>query len=104
MSAARRLVDVPGHGAGAVCDYCQQRPVERPGLVCWPCQSYQEYLEGPFCECPHEPSEPCYCDDQCTEDCPAAWHGATGLYIGRLDDGDEASQPRVAPERSEGEG
>lgn len=40
------------------------------GQVCWPCQSYDDYLAGPHCECPHVRGCDCLCDpDDCTG-CP----------------------------------
>jgi hypothetical protein len=104
VSGRRELRDVPGQGAGVVCVFGCGRPVSAPGLACWPCQSYEEYLAGPRCPCDHERGADCVCDDDCGEYCPELDY-LMGLAAFELQtDGLQAGQPRVAPERSDGEG
>lgn len=79
MTAPAPLTPSSPEWGTIVCDYCQRAPVGLPGLVCWNCASYVEYLENnPGCDCAHDPYYECRCNSDCTKDCPApapAWWG-----------------------------
>jgi hypothetical protein len=54
-----------------LCHYGCGRMVSIAGKTCWPCQSYEDYLMAPRCDCPHDPNCECRCYPECEEDCPS---------------------------------
>jgi hypothetical protein len=87
-----------GPGVFPRCHYECGRRVAQAGDVCWACNSYEEYLMVPRCDCPHDPNIECRCESECEEDCPAeeyvirAGEGVTWA------DGEDAGQgPAGAP-------
>jgi hypothetical protein len=57
--------------------------------VCWACQSYEEYLMAPRCDCPHDPNIECRCEPECEEDCLAEEYAVRAVLDDALADGDE---------------
>jgi hypothetical protein len=85
-------------GPGPRCHYGCGRRVSEAGNVCWACNSYEEYLMAPRCDCPHDPNIECRCEPECEEDCPAYEYGVSAVLEGVFDAGEDAGQgPEGAP-------